>query len=124
VRVSMEIVRCKLATSFTSPRSHNPKVAGSNPAPATIENEGLADAEAASPFRLPRLHPGIGSDGVLLRRARIQSESFDTISVRMKLAAMGSGWLPHGTTRPVATSGTRGMRQHPAVGLAHVGRFA
>jgi hypothetical protein len=29
----MEIVRCKLATSFTSPRSHNPKVAGSNPAP-------------------------------------------------------------------------------------------
>jgi hypothetical protein len=40
--------------------SHNPKVAGSNPAPATIENEGLADATAASPFRLPRLHPGIG----------------------------------------------------------------
>src|SRR6185312_13789342 len=38
-----------------------PKVAGSNPAPATIENEGLADAIAASPFRLPRLHPGIGS---------------------------------------------------------------
>jgi hypothetical protein len=29
-------------------------------APATIENEGLADAAAASPFRLPRLHPGIG----------------------------------------------------------------
>jgi|ERR1700687_4051506 SnoaL-like protein len=37
-----------------------PKVAGSNPAPATIENEGLADASAANPFRLPRLHPGIG----------------------------------------------------------------
>src|SRR5437867_11141691 len=37
---------------------HNPKVAGSNPAPATIENEGLADARAANPFRLPRLHPG------------------------------------------------------------------
>src|SRR5438876_1518821 len=40
---------------------HNPKVAGSNPAPATMKNEGLADASAASRFRLPRLHPGIGS---------------------------------------------------------------
>ena len=39
---------------------HNPKVAGSNPAPATMNGEGLADVEAASPFRLPRLHPGIG----------------------------------------------------------------
>ena len=28
-------------------------------APATMNDEGLADAEAASPFRLPRLHPGI-----------------------------------------------------------------
>src|SRR6267143_1462936 len=44
-----------------SERAHNPKVAGSNPAPATIENEGLADVEAANPFRLPRLHPGMGS---------------------------------------------------------------
>ena len=41
-------------------RAHNPKVAGSNPAPATIENQGLADVPAANPFRLPRLHPGIG----------------------------------------------------------------
>jgi len=40
--------------------THNPKVAGSNPAPATIDDEGLADAAAANPFRLPRLHPGIG----------------------------------------------------------------
>jgi hypothetical protein len=39
------------------------------------------------------------SDGVFLRRARIQTESFDTTSVRMKLAAMGSGRLPHVTTR-------------------------
>ena len=38
--------------------SHNPKVAGSNPAPATMSDEGLADVEAANPFRLPRLHPG------------------------------------------------------------------
>jgi hypothetical protein len=28
--------------------------------PATMNDEGLADAKAASPFRLPRLHPGIG----------------------------------------------------------------
>src|SRR2546428_9741305 len=41
--------------------AHNPKVAGSNPAPATMKNDGLADAAAASPFRLPRLHPGIGA---------------------------------------------------------------
>jgi len=26
-----------------------------------MNDEGLADVEAASPFRLPRLHPGIGS---------------------------------------------------------------
>ena len=38
--------------------AHNPKVAGSNPAPATMSDEGLADAGAANPFRLPRLHPG------------------------------------------------------------------
>ena len=37
--------------------THNPKVAGSNPAPATIDDEGLADAGAANPFRLPRLQP-------------------------------------------------------------------
>jgi hypothetical protein len=41
--------------------THNPKVAGSNPAPATMDDEGLADAAVANPFRLPRLHPGIGS---------------------------------------------------------------
>jgi hypothetical protein len=50
------------ATAQTAPTTHwahNPKVAGSNPAPATIDDEGLADASAANPFRLPRLHPGI-----------------------------------------------------------------
>ena len=47
-------------------RAHNPKVAGSKPAPATMGDEGLADAAAASPFRLPRLHPGIGSTTALL----------------------------------------------------------
>ena len=57
---SMEIVLCKLATSLISPRSHNPKVVGSNPTPATMNDEGLADAGAANPFRLPRLRPGIG----------------------------------------------------------------
>jgi hypothetical protein len=29
-----------------------------------MNDEGLADAEAANPFRLPRLHPGIGFAGV------------------------------------------------------------
>jgi hypothetical protein len=40
--------------------AHNAKIAGSNPALATIDDEGLADAKAANPFGLPRLHPGIG----------------------------------------------------------------
>src|SRR6266508_4488909 len=31
-------------------RAHSPKVAGSNPAPATTNDEGLADATAANPF--------------------------------------------------------------------------
>ncbi len=33
----------------------NPNVAGSNPAPATIDGEGLADVASANPFALPRL---------------------------------------------------------------------
>src|SRR2546425_2036044 len=55
--------RClwRLGSSLDLKRAHNPKVAGSNPAPATMKNDGLADAAAASPFRLPRLHPGIGA---------------------------------------------------------------
>ena len=40
--------------------THNPKVVGSNPTPATMNDEGLTDASAVSPFRVPRLHPGIG----------------------------------------------------------------
>ena|SRR6266478_6053631 len=39
VRESIEIVCWKLATSLMSPRSHNPKVAGSNPAPAGSEDQ-------------------------------------------------------------------------------------
>ena len=31
-------------------------------APATMNDEGLADVEAAGPFRLPRLHSGIGGE--------------------------------------------------------------
>ena len=50
----------RLGSSVDLKRAHNPKVAGSNPAPATMNDEGLADAAAANPFRLPRLHPGIG----------------------------------------------------------------
>ena len=53
---------------------HNPKVACSNAAPATIDDEGLADVQAASPFRLPRLHPGIGS-GHFAERLAVRGES-------------------------------------------------
>src|SRR2546422_6818972 len=48
------------SAGFRGPEpTHNPKVAGSNPAPATIDGEGFADAAPANPFRLPRLHSGI-----------------------------------------------------------------
>src|SRR3989442_10320422 len=38
--------------------THNPKVAGSNPAPATKRNRALEDADPPRPFRLPRVCPG------------------------------------------------------------------
>src|SRR5713226_1167848 len=47
------------------PRGEPPKVAGSNPAPATIDDEGLADAAAANPFR----YPGFTQELVGVRRA-------------------------------------------------------
>jgi hypothetical protein len=54
-------MRCVTAGAYRHRAwAHNPKVAGSNPAPATLDDEGLADAVAANPFALPRLHPGIG----------------------------------------------------------------
>src|SRR5688572_23945380 len=49
VRSPARSERCRLWPS----RAHNPKVAGSNPAPATMKNEGLADVEAANPFVYP-----------------------------------------------------------------------
>src|SRR5437660_2657184 len=58
----------RVGSGVDSRRAHNPKVAGSNPAPATIDDEGLADARAANPFpvpglgaRLPRLSTGDAS---------------------------------------------------------------
>src|SRR6266850_8021838 len=57
----LSILLWRFGSSLDLERAHNPKVAGSNPAPATMNDEGLADATAANPFRLPRLHPGIGA---------------------------------------------------------------
>jgi hypothetical protein len=63
---------CRVGSGVDLERAHNPKVAGSNPAPATMNDEGLADAAAANPFRLPRLHPGIGfGDGALACDGRL-----------------------------------------------------
>jgi hypothetical protein len=47
------------------PRGRGSKVYVLHPkrAPASLNDEGLADAGAAGPFRLPRLHPGIGFAG-------------------------------------------------------------
>jgi hypothetical protein len=61
----------RLGSGVDLKRAHNPKVAGSNPAPATKNDEGLADATAANPFRLPRLHPGL----VRLRDSKLQHVS-------------------------------------------------
>jgi len=60
-----EALLWRLGSSVDLKRAHNPKVVGSNPTPATMNDEGLADAGAASPFRLPRLHPGIGFGGAV-----------------------------------------------------------
>src|SRR5262245_5942702 len=40
--------------------------------PQPLNNEGLADATAASPFRLPRLHLGIGEGAVLAPPALVE----------------------------------------------------
>jgi hypothetical protein len=65
----------RLGSSLDLKRAHNPKVAGSNPAPATMNDEGLADAGAANPFRLPRLHPGIATSRSM-RRPDASQDSF------------------------------------------------
>src|SRR5262249_51800136 len=53
------------------------------PLAATIDNEGLADAAAARPFRLPRLHPGIGSSsGAADRLIGIYGGTFRTAASR------------------------------------------
>src|SRR2546425_4801959 len=64
---------------------HNPKVAGSNPAPATIDDEGLADVGAANPFRLPRNHPGIGLSAWFQHTSRPRGH-------RLRLVVGGSPW--------------------------------
>ena len=91
---------------------HNPKVAGSNSAPATMNDEGLADATAANPFRLPRLHPGIdsalGGTGVacpVLRRV---------FACRVSDAAAGG--CSRRTTRPAAPGRFRRPSWFPIAG--------
>src|SRR5207244_8405091 len=78
--------------------THNPKVAGSNPAPATMNDEGLADATAASPSRLPRLHPGI--------TITLSSETSHTPWRRHRPSALrvrcrSGGWFGGRARRPV-----------------------
>src|SRR2546428_10717141 len=75
--------------------AHNPKVAGSNPAPATIDDEGLADAATANPFRLPRLHPGIG------RRAPSLSAE--------EAATINEGFVEQHTVLPIREAGQLAM---------------
>ncbi len=74
-----------------SRRAHNPKVAGSNPAPATIDDEGLADVSAANPFRLPRLHPGIGR-----HRTWARDSCCETAVPRSRLQGILQAWTECG----------------------------
>src|SRR5215470_9648559 len=92
------------------PSPHNPKVAGSNPAPATMNDEGLADAAAASPFRLPRLHPGIGK-----RNARVPRLNDDVLRPTRK------GALSPRAQNPIEMEGT--TRQHEERGSAPCWNF-
>ena len=66
--------------------AHNPKVAGSNPAPATMNDEGLVDAATASPFRLPRLHPGklLRDGGATLASSGIEPVADKPISMPLR----------------------------------------
>ena len=80
-------------------RTHNPKVAGSNPAPATIDDEGLADARAANPFRLPRLHPGIG------QRATTQHAGELLVALRIAAERRELPAVPHAFSESVEAGG-------------------
>jgi 4'-phosphopantetheinyl transferase EntD len=62
--------RClwRVGSSLDLERAHNPKVAGSNPAPATIDNEGLADARPLTPF----VYPDFTQESVCRQCARLQ----------------------------------------------------
>ena len=61
-----------------------------NPAPATIDDEGLADVHAANPFRLPRLHPGIGFGG-----AAAAARELARLALEQHLGAQDLGGVLH-----------------------------
>src|SRR5262249_28371457 len=87
-------------------RAHNPKVVGSNPTPATICDEGLADVEAANPFRLPRLHPGIGSWACAapVRVASARLGVSGRLAMTRRRAAPATRWLRWDETRRAQTA--------------------
>src|SRR5678815_2741640 len=108
--------KCPLMALRADHRAHNPKVAGSNPAPATMKNEGLADADAANPFRLPRLHPGIGVSLCLLERGLVEegeSECCGLTPLRRRRddrRALSERGGARRSPKPAGTSKTRGRR--------------
>ena len=61
-------------------------------APATMNDEGLADASAANPFRLPRLYPGIDAATVSFHpEARVVGLSPRSLAAPPRLESL---WLP------------------------------
>ena len=52
-----------------------------------MKNEGLADAAAANPFRLPRLHPGIRSAWPFALRLSIRHSATVTRCTDMRATA-------------------------------------
>jgi len=69
-------------------RAHNPKVVGSNPTPATMNDEGLADAAAPlTPFVYPDFTQELvcrrPARNVFLGDSRRRGEGHDGVSVRV-----------------------------------------
>src|SRR5690349_20392801 len=69
--------RKKIRRTRREPRRCATRPTGMPITSATVNDEGLADVEAANPFRLPRLHPAHGSTAILLSTATPLSSGLD-----------------------------------------------
>src|SRR5262245_22931067 len=92
-----------------SPRSHNPKVVGSNPTPATIRFEGLADVEAARPLA-PFVYPDFTQE---LKTAQASA----LISASRRSRGRNRPWPTGRCRQPVRSEPLDGGRRQLKIGL-------